>query len=50
MITIHKKQTGIQVSYQYVDLYSAEGKAEGTKVVVQILKQSYQNKSGLFMP
>ncbi|UBM61589.1 histidine kinase [Candidatus Sulfidibacterium hydrothermale] len=44
MIAIHKKQTGIQVNYHYIDLYSPDGKAEGTKVVVQILKQRHKRQ------
>ncbi len=38
MIAIHKKQTGIQVCYRYIDLYAPDGRAKGTKVVVQIQK------------
>jgi two-component sensor histidine kinase len=37
MIAMHKRQTGIQLKYRYVDLYTPEGKAAGTRVVIEVL-------------
>jgi hypothetical protein len=36
MIAMHKKQTGIQLKYRYVDLYTPEGKPAGTRVVIEV--------------
>ena len=36
MIAMHKNQTGIGVTYQYVDLFTDRGEPAGTKVIIQV--------------
>ncbi len=36
MIAMHKHQTGIEVTYQYVDLFTEQDEPAGTKVIVKI--------------
>ncbi len=36
MIAMHKNQTGIGVTYQYVDLFTDRGEPAGTKVIIKV--------------